>query len=76
MIIRKKRNVGPHIATIRMNIFVQRILPDGSIDPEIIDCSDDFKDNDMASKAEIRITGFDRWDCIRKIKQKLEEMSE
>lgn len=76
MISRPKRNVGPHIAIVSMNVCIHRVLPDGSIDPQILDCSDDFKDNEMAAKAEIRITGFDRWDCVRKIKKKLEEMSQ
>lgn len=74
MINRPKRNIGPHIAVVKFNIFIHRLLPDGSIDPEILDCSDDFKDYDTTDEAELSITGFDRWDCIRKVKAKLESL--
>jgi hypothetical protein len=74
MINRQKRNTGPHVAVIKFNIFIHRLLPDGSIDPEILDCSDDFKDNDASSESELSVTGFDRWDCVRKVKKKLESL--
>lgn len=72
MINRPKRNIGPHVGIIKLNVFVHRMLPDGSIDPEVLDCSDDFKDNKMTNQGEFHIRGFDRWDCVKKIKEKLE----
>jgi hypothetical protein len=73
---REKFNTAPHIGTLKFNIFINRMLPDGSIDPLIIDCTDLFEDNDMASKGEIHVIGFDKLNCVRKIKEKLESLSE
>jgi len=75
MIPRPTNNLGPHIGIIKMNIFIQKLLPDGSVDPKIIDCSDLFQDMDMTSMGEIHVVGFDKWDCVRKVKQKLESLS-
>lgn len=74
MIERAKRNVGPHVGIVRFNIFIHRMLPDGSIDPEIVDCSDLFKDHNMTQAGEFYVNGFDKWDCAKKIKTKLESL--
>jgi hypothetical protein len=75
MINRPKRNIGPHVGIVKLNIFIHRLLPDGSIDPEHIDCSDDFKDNNMTTQAQLTVKGFDRWDCVQKVKKLLEGLS-
>lgn len=74
MIGRQKKNVGPHIGVVKFNIFIHRMLPDGSIDPEILDCSDLFKDNEISNKGEINVIGYDKWNCVQKVKQLLEEL--
>lgn len=75
MIVPEKRNLGPHIGVVKFNIFVHKMLDDGSIDPQIIDCSNDFKDNEMSNLGEIHVVGFDKWDCIKKVKKLLESLS-
>ena len=75
MLEREKRDTAPHVAIIKFNVIVHRMLPDGSLDPEIVDCSDLFKDNEMAKNAEITVEGFDKWHCVKKIKQKLEKLN-
>lgn len=73
---RERRNVGPHVGVVKFSIYVHRILPDGSIDPEIINCSDLFKDHQISNQAEIYIEGYDKWNCVEKIKQKLEGLKD
>ena len=73
---RQTRNIGPHIGILRFNIFVHRLLPDGSIDPEIIDCSDLFYDNEMTNRGEIYVNGIDKWDCVKRVKDKLESLND
>jgi hypothetical protein len=76
MIERPKRNIGPHTGIVRFHIFVHRNLPDGSLDPEIIDCSDLFADHKISNRGEISVMGFDKWDCVQKVKNLLEELGE
>lgn len=76
MIVPDTRNIGPHIGIIKFNIFIHKMLSDGSIDPQVINCSEDFKDNQMTNLGEIHVIGFDKWDCIKKIKELLEELGD
>lgn len=76
MLNREKKNTAPHIAIVRFNVLVHRLLPDGSIDPQIIDCSDLFKDHKMAQQAEFTVEGFDKWDCAKKLKKVLDKLGE
>lgn len=69
---RKVKNVGPHIAIIKFNVFVHRLLPDGSIDPEVIDCSDLGEKYQIGQLGEFTITGYDKWNCVSKLKTVLE----
>jgi hypothetical protein len=73
---RETRNIGPHIAKVTFNIFVHKMMTDGSIHPVIVDCRDLFKDSQIAQKGELYIEGFDIWDCVSKVKQKLEKLGE
>jgi len=75
MIERQPRNIGPHIGVVKFRIFIHRLLPDGSIDPEVIDCSDLFDKHEMTSLGEISISGYDKWNCVQKVKDKLESLS-
>lgn len=72
---RSARNIGPHIGLLKFNIIVHRMLPDGSMDPEIIDCSDLFKDHQITNRGELHVVGVDKWDCVQKIKEKLESLN-
>lgn len=76
MIVPDTRNIGPHIGIIKFNIFVHKMLSDGSIDPQVINCSEDFKENQMTNLGEIHVVGFDKWDCIKKVKKLLEELGD
>lgn len=72
---REKRNLGPHVATIKFNIVIQKVLTDGSIHPEIIDCKSLFKNNEIAQKGELVVYGYDIWNCVENVKQKLENLN-
>lgn len=72
---REKTNLGPHVGIIKFNIFVHKLLPDGSVDPLIVNCKDEFVNSKMASAGELHVTGYDKWNCIEKIKQKLESLN-
>jgi hypothetical protein len=48
---------------------------DHSIDTQMVDCSDLFKDHEITDLGEIHVIGFDKWECVRKIKDKLESLS-
>lgn len=69
---REQINLGPHVGIIRFNVFVHKMLHDGSIDPLIVDCSSEFKDCAMTNLGEIHVVGFDKYDCVKKIKERLE----
>jgi hypothetical protein len=75
MLERKKIDTAPHVAIVRFNIFIHRVLPDGSYDPQIIDCKSEFQDYEMTNSAEIVVTGFDKWNCIKNVKEKLESLN-
>lgn len=72
---REKINLGPHVGIVKFNIFVHKLLPDGSIDPVLVDCANDFQNNKMASTGEFHVIGYDKWNCIEKVKQKLENLN-
>jgi hypothetical protein len=76
MIVPNKSDKSPHTGIIRFNIFIHRVLDDGSIDPEIIECVEDFKGNQMANRGEISVMGFNKQDCISKVKKLLEALGE
>jgi hypothetical protein len=74
MLDREKRNTAPHVAIVNFNILVHRLLPDGSIDPQVVDCSDLFMGNYIAKQGQVSIHGFDKWDCVKNIKERLERL--
>ena len=45
---RDQTNLGPHTGIIKFNIYVHKILSDGTIDPVIVDCSDLFRDFEIS----------------------------
>ena len=71
---RKKVNTSPHVAIIKFSVFIHKMLPDGSIEPQVVDCSELFKDSEMTNKAQMYVQGFDKWDCVQKVKETLEKL--
>jgi hypothetical protein len=72
--IREKFNVGPHIGILKVNLYIHRMLDDGSVDPEIVDCTEEFQNLKMTNKGEIHVVGYDKKDCIEKVKNMLESL--
>lgn len=78
MILKTNDSDVPCVGIIDFNIFVHKILNDGSVDPEILDCSAEFAENDASSVAQITVTGLNKKDCVNKIKtlfQRLEKLN-
>lgn len=76
MIVPDTRNIGPHVGIVKFNIFIHKMLSDGSVDPQIVDCSEDFRENEITNLGEIHVIGYDKWDCIKKVKNILENLGE
>jgi hypothetical protein len=76
MIDRKTKNIGPHIGIIKFDIMIHKMFQDGTVDPQMIDCSDLFADHEMSNLGEIHVVGFDKWDCVKRVKEKLESLSD
>jgi len=72
--IRERINIGPHMGLLKFNIFIHRVLEDGSIDPQPVDCTDEFQKLGMTNLGEINVTGYDKNNCIEKVKTLLESL--
>lgn len=75
MIARDQTNLGPHVGIIKFHIYVHRLLPDGSLDTEIVECTDLLNDHKITKVGQIHVTGYDRWNCVEKVKNILEGLS-
>lgn len=75
MILKTNDSDVPCVGIIDFNIFIHKILNDGSIDPEILDCSTEFAENDASTMAQITITGINKKDCVNKIKILLQKLT-
>jgi hypothetical protein len=73
---RDQTNLGPHTGIIKFHVYVHKILPDGSIDPVIVDCSDLFRDFEMTNIGQIYVNGYDKWNCVQKVKALLEGLGD
>lgn len=60
----------PHYAQINFSIDIRKVLPDGSLDPSTISKKELAKYG-ISHNAVFGIQGFDKADCIQKIKQVL-----
>lgn len=67
---------SPYVGIISFNVFVHRLLQDGSLDPEVLDCADDFDKIGMSKQAEMSVTGFSKEECLKAIKDKIERLIE
>ena len=70
------RNIGPHVAVVKFNIFIHKMMSDGSIDPVSIVCPELFQNCQIAKQGELYVEGVDIWDCAAKVKKKLEKLGE
>lgn len=65
----------PCVGFIDFNIFVHKLLNDGSIDPEILNCEKEFDELQASRAARITVTGINKLDCLRQIKEILEKLN-
>ena len=57
---------APHVALITMDIKIHELLESGDVNPRYL--SDEELDKfGITNKAILRINGFDRFDCIKKM---------
>lgn len=74
MIIKPSNEDGPCCGKIIFNIFIHSMLPDGSLDPEVLDCSDEFNDCSASPIGEIFVSGVNKRECVKEIKKILERL--
>lgn len=65
----------PYTAIVRFNIFIHKMNPDGSLDPQIIECSEQFHNKKISNKCILQLTELGLDNCIEAVKQKLESLS-
>lgn len=58
----------PHVAVLNINIELYDILDSGEVSGNL------KKAEDLDSKILVRIDGFDKQDCIKNVKKKIEEL--
>ncbi|MDC1324998.1 hypothetical protein N8257_00640 [Ulvibacter sp.] len=63
----------PHKAIIHIGIAVHEVLKNGDLDP-IPASEEELSRYDLGRHAKMCINGFDRADCIKKIKELLEKL--
>jgi len=64
----------PHQATVTFNISVHKILDDGSLDPLPVR-EQELKKFGINTKAVLVLDGYDKANCIAKVKEKLEKLN-
>jgi len=75
MILKTNDSDVPCVGVIDFNIFIHKMLNDGSLDPEILDCSEEFSESNASPVAQITVIGINKKDCVNKIKQILEKLN-
>ena len=63
----------PHFAQIVFNVKIHKKLPDGSLDSRVVS-SDELHKYGITSKAIFSVEGYDKVDCITKVKKVLEKL--
>lgn len=66
--------MGPHHAQISFTIHVFPVLPDGSLVPTPL-TSAELEEAGIKQKAVFNITGFNKEDCINKIREALSKIN-
>jgi len=69
-----KRADTPHTAVINIQIKIHKTFKDGSLDP-IPMTSKELNKYGIGPCASMKIEGFDKISCIKKIKEKLEKLN-
>jgi len=65
---------APHTAVIKIQIRVHKTFKDGSLDPNPIK-TDELNKYGIGPFADMKIEGFDKTDCIKKVKERLEKLN-
>lgn len=76
MIVKSNGDDVPCVGIINFNILIHKLLNDGSIDPEILDCSREFSESNSSNVAQITVTGINKLDCVNKVKRTLERLND
>jgi len=63
----------PHLAQIVFSVNVHKKLPDGSLDSRVVS-SDELHKYGITNKAIFSVEGYDKTDCITKVKKVLENL--
>jgi len=69
-----ERNQYPHQAIVKFKISVHKVLNGGGLDPTPVS-DEDLKKHGINRFANMSVTGFDKNDCIKKLKEKLEKLN-
>ena len=67
-------SVAPHKAILYVNIEVHEVLPTGECSGNIVS-SNILKDKGLKKNIVLSVDGFDRFDCLKRLKEKLEEFN-
>lgn len=70
-----ERHQYPHQAVVKFKISVHKVLNGGGLDPTPISRKD-LKKYGLDTFANISVSGFDKNDCIKKLKEKLERLND
>ena len=65
----------PHYAQIVFNVNIHKKLPDGSLDPQTVS-EEELHKYGISKKAIFTLEGYDKVNCIQKVKQTLEKLNE
>ena len=69
------RRSFPHHATITMKIDIRKMYEDGSLDDQVMG-NRLLSKYEISNKAQICISGTSEAECIRKLKNKLEKLTD
>lgn len=65
---------APHKAVVLLVVEVHEVLPNGECSAKLVD-SDELAKFSLKEKRVIQISGFDRTDCLKKLKGKIDEFA-
>ncbi len=69
-----ERSNLPHKAIVHINIYVHEVLKNGDLDP-IPASNEELARYNIGQTAKLSVSGFDRSDCIKKVKELLEKLN-
>ena len=65
---------APHAALITMNIKIHEVMVNGDVNPRYLS-KDDLDKFGISEKALLRVDGFDRFDCVKKMLEFFQKIS-